>query len=208
MEFVKRQYRLAWDFFKQSLAKPFLGCALAFLALCVVSGLLFGRFIHQAEAVVGQFLSDLEQSGLLKENGTIGLPALLGNNLRATLAAAALGIVPFVYLTVLPLAMNAAVIGAVLAASSAMGAGLWQMVVLGLLPHGVFELPAILLGMAMGLRLCAGLSAAIRKKPGVPRPEELLPQLVRQYVCFCLPLLTVAAVVETFVTPVLMGLAL
>ena len=208
MEWLKKQHRALWQFYRADLGEWLLMTAAAFLVICLLA---FGVGVinkNLPEVIINYFNQLLQANNVVSDDGGINLPALLGNNLRATLVAAALGIVPFVYLTVLPLAMNAAVIGAVLAASSAMGAGLWQMVVLGLLPHGVFELPAILLGMAMGLRLCAGLSAAIRKKPGAPRPEELLPQLVRQYVCFCLPLLTVAAVVETFVTPVLMGLAL
>ena len=208
MEWLKKQHRALWQFYRADLGEWLLMTAAAFLVICLLA---FGVGVinkNLPEVIINYFNQLLQANNVVSDDGGINLPALLGNNLRATLVAAALGIVPFVYLTVLPLAMNAVVIGAVLAASSAMGAGLWQMVVLGLLPHGVFELPAILLGMAMGLRLCAGLSAAIRKKPGAPRPEELLPQLVRQYVCFCLPLLTVAAVVETFVTPVLMGLAL
>ena len=206
MNFIKSQYQQAWIFFKIALARRLLICTVVFLALCAVFTLVFREYAEEAQQIINEFMMDIAQSGVLDENGELGALPLLGNNLRASLVAAAMGIVPFLFLPGLAIAINAAVIGALLGMYSALGGSVFQMVALGLVPHGIFEIPAIMLGVAMGLYLCSSLNKAIRKKPDAPRLEEVLPQLVRQAVCILLPLLILAACIETYVTPLLLNM--
>ena len=117
-----------------------------------------------------------------------------------------MGLVPFLFLPALSLVINGVVIGVVLSVSDSLGLAVWQMVLLGLAPHGVFEIPAITLGIAMGLWLCRQMNGMIRKRPDTPTLEEILPQLVRVSLLFLVPLLAAAALIETFLTPVLLGL--
>ena len=112
------------------------------------------------------------------------------------------------FLPVFSLALNSVVIGAVLALSGTMGVQTWNMIFLGLLPHGIFEIPAIMLGVAMGLYLCRQMNGTLRKRPGTPRIEAVLPHLCRVTVFGVVPLLAAAAVIETFVTPLLLGLVM
>ena len=114
----------------------------------------------------------------------------------------------FVFLPVFSLAVNGVVIGAVLALSGTMGMQNGHMIFLGLLPHGIFEIPAIMLGVAMGLYLCRQMNGTLRKRPGTPRIEAVLPHLCRVTVFGVVPLLAAAAVIETFVTPLLLGLVM
>lgn len=203
MTFIKNQYRQAWTFFKRELARRTLICLAVFLALCVVFTLIFQQFADKAQEIVADFMSEIAESGVLDESGNLGALPLLGNNLRAALAGTVLGIVPFVFLSVWVVLLNAAIIGAVLGMYGAFGGPVLKMVALGLLPHGIFEIPALMLGVAMGLYLCSSINKAIRKKPEAPRLEEVLPQLVRQAVCILLPLLLAAALIESYVTPLL-----
>ena len=208
MNFVKKQALLAWKFYREQLLRLHLGCMVAFLAVCALSAVVLGLFAEQAQAIVESFMAEVQQSGLVDENGSISLAALFGNNLQATLTATVMGFVPFVFLPVFSLALNGAVIGAVLALSGAMGMQTGQMVLLGLLPHGIFEIPAIMLGVAMGLYLCRQMNGTLRKRPGTPRIEAVLPHLCRVAVFGVVPLLAAAAVIETFVTPLLLGLVM
>ena len=153
----------------------------------------------------------VQESGLLDETGGISPLALFGNNLQATLTAAAMGFVPFVFLPVFSLVLNSVIIGAVLSLAGSLHMGgitAGQMLLLGLLPHGIFEIPAITLGIAMGLYLCRQMNGTLRKRPGTPRIEAVLPHLCRVAIFGLLPLLAAAAVIETYLTPVLLGLAL
>jgi len=208
MDFVKKQAALAWKFYREQLLKLHVGCMLAFLAVSALSAVVLRLFAEQAQAIVEGFMAEVQQSGLVDESGSISLMALFGNNLQATLTATVMGLMPFVYLPVFSLAVNGAVIGAVLALSEMMGMELWQMILLGLLPHGIFEIPAIMLGVAMGLYLCRQMNGTLRKRPGTPKIEAVLPHLCRVALFGVVPMLAVAALIETLVTPLLLGLAL
>ena len=76
---------------------------------------------------------------------------------------------------------------------------------LGILPHGIFELTALILSAAMGLYLCSTVTNALRKKQtGVLRPA--LHRCCQILYLWVLPLLFIAALVETYITPILFNL--
>ena len=208
MEFLKNQGKLAWNFYKTCLLKRHLWCTAAFVVLCAVSAAVLGMFSQQAEDIIESFLAEIRQSGLLDEQGNISTWMLLGNNLQATFTAVVMGLVPFAFLPVLSLVLNAVVVGAAVALSGMAGMTGWQMVLLGLLPHGIFEIPAIMLGVSMGLYLCSVMNGTLRRRPGTPRIEAVLPRLTAVFLFGAVPLLVLAAVVETTVTPLLLGLVL
>jgi len=76
-------------------------------------------------------------------------------------------------------------------------------VLAGLLPHGVFELPALILGEAAALSLGTVVILALFKKE---RRSLLLPSLKQnlRYLMLALALLLPAAIIETYVTPLLL----
>lgn len=208
MDFLKKQGKNAWIFYKTYLFKGHFWCMAAFVALCAASAVVLGMFSQQAEAIIQGFVEEVRQSGLLDEQGNISTLLLLGNNLQATFTAVLMGIIPFVFLPVFSLTVNAVVVGAAVVLSGMTGMASWQMVLLGLLPHGIFEIPAIMLGVSMGLYLCSVMNATLRKRPGTPRIEAVLPRLAGVFLFGAVPLLVLAAVVETTVTPLLLGLVL
>lgn len=66
----------------------------------------------------------------------------------------------------------------------------------GILPHGVFELPAAFLAASYGLWLGTGLIAQLRGK-ATPSMGERIRHAVRRYLMIVLPLLIVAAAIES-----------
>ena len=76
-------------------------------------------------------------------------------------------------------------------------------VLAGLLPHGVFELPAIIIGEAAALSFGAMMILAVFKKE---TRKLLLPSLKQnlRYLVIAFALLVPAAIIETFVTPLLL----
>lgn len=70
----------------------------------------------------------------------------------------------------------------------------------GLLPHGIFELPAFIVGEAVALSFGTGVMLAIFRKENRSR---LLPDLKKsmKYLGIVIALLLVAAIIETYVTP-------
>jgi len=73
----------------------------------------------------------------------------------------------------------------------------------GLLPHGVFELPAFIIGEAAALSIGTTIILALFKKE---RRELILPNLKQnlRYLLIALALLLPAAIIETYITPLLL----
>jgi stage II sporulation protein M len=76
-------------------------------------------------------------------------------------------------------------------------------VLAGLLPHGIFELPALILGEAAALSFGTMAILALFKKE---KRKLLLPNLKQNsiYLLIALALFLLAAIIETFVTPLLL----
>jgi stage II sporulation protein M len=77
--------------------------------------------------------------------------------------------------------------------------------IMGLLPHGIFEIPALIIGQAAALSVGAMTIAAVLNKE---RRAELFPHLRKylKYLGFVVLLLIVAAGIEAFITPTVLSL--
>ena len=100
--------------------------------------------------------------------------------------------------------MNALILGVLAAYYVSNGTSL-LIYFAGVLPHGVFELSALLITFALGLLLCRRITQYIRKNTkGMMKP--LLCNIARSFVMHVVPLLVVAAAVETYITPAVLAL--
>ena len=77
-----------------------------------------------------------------------------------------------------------------------------------LLPHGIFELPALILAFSMGLYICGHLTRRCRRDPAALPLGACLGLAARLLVFLLLPLLILAALTEAYVTPLAEGLFL
>ena len=144
-----------------------------------------------------------EGFGWLRGVPWLALPALiLANNALKCLGAVVLG----VFFGVLPMALasfNGLLLGLV-AYVVVEERGLLYLA-LSIAPHGVFELPAILLSAAIGM--WEGW-LVVRKLSGEEvRVGDAVRDGLKLYVRVVLPLLVVAAIIEGYVTPALLMLA-
>jgi stage II sporulation protein M len=92
-------------------------------------------------------------------------------------------------------------IGGVLALFNLLGIPPIDLFLAGLLPHGMFEIPALMLGGAAVLRIGAVL---VSPQAGRSMGEVMIDLLADWAKVFCgiiIPLLAIAAVVETYITP-------
>ena len=128
--------------------------------------------------------------------------AIFLNNSLKTLAVVLLGpllgIVPVVLLLI-----NGAILGAVIP-MAVVAKGLWSSV-MTIVPHGIFELPAVFLGTSVGIQL--GLHPLMRLAGKAD--SSLLSEIgkaMRLYFMIILPLLLLAALIEVFVTPLVASL--
>lgn len=134
--------------------------AAAFLIIAAVSGVLFYSNSGAAQEILSVYIPKMES--MMSEDGTISTVSLFFNNLFACAMCIGMGVIPFLFLTIWAIVSNAMIIGAVLGLGSSMGTMSWfNAVVFGMLPHGIFELPAVFFSMAMGIYLCQTLTGKI-----------------------------------------------
>jgi uncharacterized membrane protein SpoIIM required for sporulation/ABC-type transport system involved in multi-copper enzyme maturation permease subunit len=128
-------------------------------------------------------------------------------NARTMVVTLLLGLLSFATLGLTVFIGNIALIGGVLGAAHLVGYSPWLVFAAGILPHGIFELPAIFLATAAMLKVGAQL---VTPQPDKSLGETLLLSLadwLRVFVGLVVPLLAIAAVIEIYVTPVLIKLA-
>lgn len=202
---VTEQLRLLKDFLKTDFRKTIRWSAVAMLLL-TLSSFVLGLVSSQAvETALGYFDQIAEQSGALDAEGKMLLFPLLANNWRAMITIVLYGLFPFLYLSIFPLALNSAILGVLggYYQSSGLTLGLY---LAGVLPHGIFELPALVLSAACGIYLCRHISFwFIHYEKRIPVPK-LLESLLRVMLFLVLPMSAAAAVIEVYVTPAIMGL--
>ncbi|NLY39867.1 MAG: stage II sporulation protein M [Firmicutes bacterium] len=106
----------------------------------------------------------------------------------------------------LTLALNGALLGFTSAAASASGVALVPLLTLGILPHGIFELPAFILCGALGLKF--GYHCVASPLPGMSRLQSF--KYIWKEAISVLPvvvlLLLAAAFIEILITPQLLAM--
>lgn len=225
---LKRLYREERDAWRKHYRKYFKYAARA-LGVGFVVGFVYFMLSPGQEKKALEFVVRA-----LKDIDLQGTPLALAltlfyHNARASVVAVAAGVIPFLFLPILDPLLNGGVLGLLVSVTKHQGLDVPRLVLTKILPHGVFELSAVLYATSLGLYLSAGMGrkavAAWRKKrgqhqgqpPSAPdltnfletyperaaEPESLAWNIFRSFVLVVLPLLLVAAFVEGFITPLL-----
>ncbi len=139
--------------------------------------------------------------GAIGDRGPLALMTLifLNNAIKAlavVLLGFSLGLVPFIYVVV-----NGLVVGLAIGTVSArVGPG---PVLMGILPHGIIEVPAFLLAAALGFQVGGAVFRRIIGREASPGKE--LRNGLGIYFKFILPALLIASAIEAFITPAIVG---
>ena len=198
---MKKQLRALGDFWREEYGRWVGMTAVAFLVLVVLSYIAGRLFPEIPAAILTYFNEVVANSGIVRDDGSFSALALFGNNLRAMVLSTLYGFIPFLYLPALSMGVNAILLGMVASSVS----GQWLLLAAGILPHGIFELPALCLSLAAGLCLCQNINRYIRKnEKGFMKP--LLLNILRVTGLVVIPLLVFAAIMESYVTPAVMQL--
>ena len=187
-------------FFRRELYKIFWISLVIFFLCWAVSYFVFYSNQDLTAGLFNTISQMFQENGVYTESGGISFFALLFNNIRASALMAILGIIPFLFLPAIILGYNAVIIGIACAFSMAMGTGV-SFLVLALLPHGIFEIPALILSAALGIYLCKELVKKLVGRSRLASFSGVFLSMLRFYLCVILPLLVVAALVETYITP-------
>lgn len=211
MTSVFEEYRKALAFLKR-LLRPFLLLSLLFLAVAVATHFILAARYRGDPALMQQHMAQLmaliDGKDLLDENGRLSAWALFLNNFLAAGMAVVTGLLPFLFVPLVTLSLNASIVGVLSAIMAVSGQRSLYVLAVSVLPHGIFEIPALLIGVAMGCTLCFDISARILYRRRDLPFLVLLFEMIRLLVLVVVPLLAVAAVIETYGTPALMDMLL
>jgi len=180
----------------------------------LIRNLVLATSIFLASLVAGTLIGQNTVEGLLGELGALVEPLASTPNLSLLLlliifinnAVKALGLILLGILLGLPpilfIGLNGFILGGLGSALEAVNG--WRYLAASFVPHGVIEIPVILLATALGLTV--GMESVrwlVRKES---RVRLQLSAGLRVYTRWILPGLAIAAIIEVFVTPLLIGL--
>jgi stage II sporulation protein M len=182
--FFRDNYLKSWEFLKES-KKYIYAIVIIFLVFAFI-----GFFLPIPESLLERILEFIRE--IIEKTENMSLVELINfifiNNLKVSFLGMAAGI----FFGIFPIlealgngyllgfvAMNAIKVDGILS--------LWK-----ILPHGIFELPAVFISLGLGLRL--GLHIFIRKKKR--NFKESIIESLRLFVFVVIPLLIIAALIE------------
>lgn len=181
--FLRRNYFKSWEYIKES--KNFIWVAVIVFFVAVIIG-----FLYQPAWAVNFVLEQMKKA--LADTSGMNTFQLMNyiflNNLRVSFSGLIYGFIlglPTVILSV----FNGYAVGYVSStAVSTAGAGS----LLNLLPHGIFELPAIFISFGMGIKF----GSFIFYKEKMKNFSKFFVNSLRVFVFVVLPLLIIAAIIE------------
>ena len=207
MDTIKSEYALMFKFLK-SIRKLLLILALLFAVIAVIAYFAMGSLYQTQPEVIEEHIGELAEmlntKEIIDEVGKMDTVKLFFGNFYAAMAAVSYGMIPFLFLPALSLLTNAAVIGVITAIFKAKEIGGVVDTLVGILPHGIFEIPALLLCVAFGLNLSLLGARIMRRKASKYDLYEFSAETARALVLAVVPLLIAAAVVESYITPIIM----
>lgn len=159
------------------------------------------EFINELSEPYFEFLEDMARDIVDKSPGR-GIFILFFNNLFASLRVIFLGVI----LGIPPLfglLINGSILGIVTATLAEQNIPPLLFLTLGILPHGILELPAFLISAAFGLKLGYHLLFPVEENN---RWESLVLVIkeISNIIFFIIMLLIIAAAIEILITPLLL----
>ncbi len=181
---IKEEYKNIWKYLRESKNFIYFSIIIFFVSFLLA-------FIFPASGNLLNYILELITDLLEKTSKLSGFELILFillNNLSSSFFGMIfgffLGVFPF-----LALLLNGYVLGFVSSLSIAENgfSSLWR-----ILPHGIFELPAIFLALGIGLRL----GSFVFQKKGIDKFRYLFVNSIKTFLLIVLPLLLIAAIIE------------
>jgi uncharacterized membrane protein SpoIIM required for sporulation/ABC-type transport system involved in multi-copper enzyme maturation permease subunit len=133
-------------------------------------------------------------------DGKLDAPSLFVNNTRAIALIFLAGLFSFGVLGILFYMLNIGLIGGLYALLELLGESPIPIFLVGIAPHGIFELPAVMIGSAMALYIGAALVTPQTGKSMGEVIIELFADWVKIFLVVVIPLLEIAAIIESQVS--------
>lgn len=199
---LKSLYWEEWYTFKHSYVKLFFSLLILFIASCIITYFIMLKNESLVTGLMDQVSKMFEEKDLVDAD-TSALALAIGlfkNNIIACLTLFVTGFLPIFIPAIGIVIMNSAIMGIMFAYMKLKGQAVMQMLFAGILPHGIFEIPAIILSGTLAFYISIGIFRKINDKNY--SFKECTGHAFKTFLLVCVPLLVVAAIVEAFITPI------
>ena len=149
-----------------------------------------------------------ETANLESVTADITAPGLFVHNFQSTFVIAFLGLFSFSVLGIVLYVVNISLIGVIIGLFQLVGYAPGPLLLAGIAPHGIFEIPALIISCAAVLHIGLMLVTPQAHRTLGEVLLEALADWLKVSLAVVAPLLAIAAVIETYVTPQLLCRAL
>jgi uncharacterized membrane protein SpoIIM required for sporulation/ABC-type transport system involved in multi-copper enzyme maturation permease subunit len=184
-------------------APPFLVVMIASVAAVILGAILAHRYpipsqVFPLREISANTFAEIEKIRLLPE---ISTSFIFSNNLRVMILAVLVSVFSFGALTLLLTIINVGLVSFLITEIVILGYNPWLFVATFVLPHGIFEVPAVLIGLTFALRIGAAL---VSPPQGLDVGQGFiltLANFIKILIFLVIPLLLLAAYIEANITP-------
>ena len=135
----------------------------------------------------------------------ISATKIIINNISVGFRALTLGFLPFIYLPIIIYIINIGILSTVIAliAQGSVFAAV-KVFTLGILPHGIIEIPALIISIMLGVRICSNISRTIIGKVDYSNTGKVIKESIISFLLIVVPMFILAGVIEVYITPLLL----
>jgi uncharacterized membrane protein SpoIIM required for sporulation/ABC-type transport system involved in multi-copper enzyme maturation permease subunit len=210
LEVFRGRSRTIWEWYRVEVAKAVRGLARPLLLMVLLLAVsiwvgteLADTFVLPVDTLNLQDFQDgsLENLEIVSLFSTQGIATIWLHNVRAVSLAMLFGVFSFGVLGLITLMLAPFLVGYLMATVAAAGMSPLTFLAAFIVPHGIFEIPAILFAGAAILNMGATLAAPSKGKSVGEAWLRSLANWVKIMVAVVIPLLLAAAVIEALITP-------
>jgi len=199
MKYFKERFDTANSYIKEKILKLLVVMLIIFTAVGIVSYFIAKQL---PEDSMPEVMAELAELYNIQDDGGISSTKLFLNNIRATAVTTLSGFIPFLFIPIISIAFNGGILGFVMGImENVLQENVFVLFLKFILPHGIFEIPALLLGAALGTRLCITVCKKIFKKAGDEKISYHMNGIISIFLVYIIPFLVVAAFIEGTVLP-------
>lgn len=187
-------------FYKKKIRKTF---AVLLLLFFILSFLIYFYLRGNSEVsskIVCFITNSMEFTFGYSENANIFI--LVIKNIFVSLITILLGLIPFIFLPMIAVLLYSIPIGVIMSLARN-GKEALKLIVYTIVPHGVIEIPALILSASLGVYLSLFISRKILKKED-DSIKDLFLNIIKVFVFVIIPMFIFSSIIQKFITPIIM----
>ena len=203
MKKILEQYNKAFEFIKKDVLRTYCICFIVFISILVFAT--FMTYYVVGIDGIKNLIKGMHETITDGSNNTdikkFWYDFFIQNS-RANLFVIISGLIPFLFIPVIIMIFNSIVNGFAIGAFALVyKLSFFKSFLVGIAPHGILEYAINILGFALGIILCKQMISGIKTKNIITTMSYYILNSLRVYILIILPILLIAGIIESSITP-------